>query len=116
MSKSDTSDADELAFQLADACESAVDSGNLDLISENALTSALNAMLRVLAARAQDDRTVNLATGNNRLSATDAVIACTAVLESASIEVFELAAWQAMTSKGSSKRGPSHQSNGKADR
>lgn len=116
MSKSEAPDLDELAFQLAEACEGAVEAGDLDRISENGLTSALNALMRILAARAQEDRAVDLGAGNNRLSATDAVIACTAVLESASIEVFELAAWQAMSSRGSSKRSASTPSHGKADR
>jgi len=114
MSRSDAPGADELAFQLADPCEASIDAGKLDVLSDQALTSALNALLRVLAARAQEDRTVNLASGNSRLTATDAVITCTAILESASIEVFELAAWQAMTSKGSSKRGQHYPSIGEA--
>lgn len=95
---------DELAFRLAEICEQALDSNSVDAISQPALTSALTSLLRLLAARAQAGQDVDLATGNSRLSATDAVIASTAILESASIEVFELAAWQAMTSTGSSKR------------
>lgn len=104
MSTSEPTKQDELAFRLADLCERALESGSLDPISPPALTSALTSLLRLLAARAQAGLDVDLATGNSRLSATDAVIASTAVLESASIEVFELAAWQAMTSTGSSKR------------
>ncbi|OJY38899.1 MAG: hypothetical protein BGP06_04830 [Rhizobiales bacterium 65-9] len=104
MSTSDVTRQDELAFRLADICERALESNSLAPLSQPALTSALSSLLRLLAARAQAGLEVDLATGNNRLSATDAVIASTAILESASIEVFELAAWQAMTSTGSSKR------------
>lgn len=104
MSRSDLTNADELAFQLAEQCERSIEAGDLSAVSEAALTAALTAMLRLLAARAQNDLTVDMSVGNNRLSATDAVIASTAILESASIEVFELAAWQAMTGVGSAKR------------
>jgi hypothetical protein len=104
MSRSDGTSPDELAFHLAEVCEKSVDTGALSTLSDTALVAALTSMLRLVGARAQNDLTVNLAIGNSRLSATDAVIACTAILESASIEVFELAAWQAMTSTGSTKR------------
>lgn len=104
MSKSEPASADDLAFDLAVLCEKSVEANDLSAISDAALSGALTALLRLLAARAQNGMTVDLGLGNNRLSATDAVIACTALLESASIEVFELAAWQAMTSTGSAKR------------
>lgn len=104
MSTSEPCKADEIAFRLAEICEASIDEGDLSVVSDAALAGALTAMLRLLAARAQNDLTLDLGAGNNRLSATDAVIASTAILESASIEVFELAAWQAMTSTGSAKR------------
>jgi hypothetical protein len=104
MSRSELHHPDEVAFQLAEICERSVESGDFLIVSDAALTGALTAMLRLLAARAQSDLTVDLSIGNSRLSATDAAIASTAILESASIEVFELAAWQAMTSTGSAKR------------
>ncbi|MCO5072933.1 MAG: hypothetical protein M9944_17190 [Rhizobiaceae bacterium] len=103
MSKSDLQ-PDELAFRLAEMCERGVDRGDLTALSDPALVGVLTSVLRLLAARAQNELTVDLGIGNSRLSATDAVIASTAILESASVEVFELAAWQAMTSTGSAKR------------
>ena len=109
MSKSDLHVADDLAFRLAEICERCIDEGELSALSDAALSGALTALLRLLAARAQNELTIDLSAGNSRLSATDAVIASTAILESASIEVFELAAWQAMTSTGSAKRGRASQ-------
>lgn len=105
MSGSEGPSPDELAFQLAQICEKSVETGALSTLSDAALVGALTSLLRLLGARAQNDLTVDLAIGNSRLNATDAVIACTAILESASVEVFELAAWQAMTNTGSVKRG-----------
>lgn len=95
---------EDLAGDLIRHCELAVDADHLETISESQLAGTITALLRVLAAKAQSNLPIRLAVGNSRLSATDAVIASTAILESAGIEVFELAAWQAMTKVGSSRR------------
>jgi hypothetical protein len=111
MSNADVSpeEFDHAAANIIKYCDAAIENSRLAEVSEDLLAAVLTALLRFFATRAQNDLPANLAIGNNRISATDSVICSTAILESAGIEVFELAAWQAMTNLGSSKRRRSHE-------
>jgi hypothetical protein len=61
-------------------------------------------LVHLIAERAQAGSPMLIENGNKTMTATDAVIAATTILESARIEVFELAAWQANTNIGSVRR------------
>lgn len=110
-SLSGVSTADLLAAletRLADHGSEAAD------VPDEAFASAFAAMVRHLAARAQAGSAPPLTSGNSGISATDGVIACTALLETVGVEVFELSAWQALTDVGSRRRsGPDHATGGK---
>lgn len=73
--------------------------GALDLLDDAAIGRLFAAIVRVHAERAQ--RTEVSAppfAGNATVSATDAMIACSAILDAVGLETFELSLWQNMTS------------------
>jgi hypothetical protein len=90
--------AAEIARRFSEAAE-----GNVEAVSGEAMGMVLAHSIRLLAERAQQGRTPCTFPGNNTISATEAVIACTAILESVELAVFELAAWQAVSNIGSSR-------------
>jgi hypothetical protein len=90
-----------IAAELVSRFNEAVDTGRLDLIDDHSLGSVFASAIRILAAKAQQGEAPCTFSGNNTISATDAVIACTAILESVDLAVFELAAWQAVSNIGS---------------
>jgi hypothetical protein len=90
-----------LAAAFADRCEASLEMNNLSAASDEALSKALVAAIRLFAAKAQNGETPALVQGNHAVSATDGAIFATAVLEAVGIEVFELAAWQACSNVGS---------------
>ncbi|MCW6507817.1 hypothetical protein [Lichenifustis flavocetrariae] len=95
---------DDLGARFLRGCADVLDESQADAVPERLMADLMITAARLLALRAQADLPTDLSAGNNRLAATDAVIASTALLEGAGIEVFELAAWQAMTTMGSNKR------------
>ena len=90
--------AAELARRFSEAAE-----GNVEAVASDDMGRILAHSIRLLAERAQQGLPACTFPGNNTLSATDAVIACTAILESVELAVFELAAWQAVSNIGSSR-------------
>lgn len=91
----------ELAAELARRFAEATDPGAIHTIDDAHLGAVFASSIRLLAAKAQEGEVPVTFAGNNTLSATDAVIACTAILESVELAVFELAAWQAVSNLGS---------------
>ena len=91
----------ELAAELARRFSEAADEGAVHAIDDAHLGAVFASAIRLLAAKAQEGEAPAAFSGNNTLSATDAVIACTAILESVELAVFELAAWQAVSNIGS---------------
>jgi hypothetical protein len=90
----------ELASDLAAACAEAIDSNRLDDIPNESLGQAFGAIVRLYAAKAQMGAAPRPYGRNSGVTVTDVVIGCTALLESAGLEVFELGAWQSMSGIG----------------
>lgn len=97
----------ELLGELTLRCSQILDDNSLDDLPDESLAQALCALVRLLAAKAQAGSTPNLSAGNHQMTATDGVIACTAILESINVEVFELSAWQALSNVGSRRKAKS---------
>jgi hypothetical protein len=93
-----------LVTQIIDRVDAALEDGDLDKISDEHCGQLLTSMIRLLAAKAQAGETPSLSLGNRTFSATDGVIACTAILETVGVEVFELSAWQALGNVGSRRK------------
>ena len=66
----------------------------------DALGQAFGAIVRLYAAKAQMGNAPRPYGRNSGVTVTDVAIGCTALLESAGIEVFELGAWQSMSGIG----------------
>lgn len=90
----------ELASGLAAACAEAIELDRIDDIPDDALGQAFGAIVRLYAAKAQAGTAVRPYGRNSGVTVTDVAIVCTALLESARLEVFELSAWQAMSGIG----------------
>jgi hypothetical protein len=90
----------ELASDLAAACAEAIETQRLDDIPNDSLGQAFGAIVRLYAAKAQLGQAPRPYGRNAGVTATDVAIGCTALLESAGLEVFELGAWQTMSGIG----------------
>lgn len=90
----------DLASDLAAACAEAIEQARLDDIPNEAIGQAFGAIVRLYAEKAQLGNTPRPYGRNSGVTVTDVAIACTALLESAGIEVFELGAWQSMSGIG----------------
>jgi hypothetical protein len=90
----------ELASDIAAACAEAIEADKLDAIPDDSLGQAFGAIVRLYAAKAQMGNAPRPYGRNSGVTVTDVAIACTALLESAGLEVFELGAWQSMSGIG----------------
>src|ERR1700761_1737680 len=90
----------ELASDIAAACAEAIEANKLDAIPDDSLGQAFGAIVRLYAAKAQMGNAPRPYGRNSGVTVTDVAIGCTALLESAGIEVFELGAWQSMSGIG----------------
>src|SRR3954453_9513551 len=90
----------ELASDLAAACAEAIGANRLDEIPDDALGQVFGAIVRLYAAKAQAGNAPRPYGRNSGVTVTDVAIGCTALLESAGLEVFELGAWQSMSGIG----------------
>jgi hypothetical protein len=88
--------ASELSSRLRDALETDV----LDRIPNEELGQIFASVIAVFAAKAQAGVDVRPFGRNSGVTATDVAIGCTAMLDAAGLELFELAAWQAMSNVG----------------
>jgi len=103
MSSPDISDLPfrDLAAEVGHQLTAAADSGEFHTISNDQFSQLFASAIRFLAAKAHAGDMPPPFGGNKSITPTDAVIACTAILESVNLAVFELAAWQAVTNLGS---------------
>ena len=90
----------DLASDLAAACAEAIETQRLDDIPNDSLGQAFGAIVRLYAAKAQLSEAPRPYGRNAGVTVTDVAIGCTALLESAGLEVFELGAWQTMSGIG----------------
>jgi hypothetical protein len=90
----------ELASDLAAACAEAIETQRLDDIPNDSLGQVFGAIVRLYAAKAQLGEAPRPYGRNSGVTVTDVAIGCTALLESAGLEVFELGAWQSMSGIG----------------
>jgi hypothetical protein len=95
---------EDLVSEILRRCDSAVETFALDEVSDDHVGLLFSATVRLIAAKAQAGAVPQLTAGNHTISATDGLIACTAILETIGVEVFELSAWQALTNVGSQRR------------
>lgn len=90
----------DLASDLAAACAEAIEGNRLDDIPNDSLGQAFGAIVRLYAAKCQYGPAPRPYGRNSGVTVTDVATSCTALLESAGIEVFELGAWQSMSGIG----------------
>jgi hypothetical protein len=90
----------DLASDLAAACAETIEQGRVHDLPNDAIGQVLGAIVRLYAEKAQLGNAVRPYGRNSGVTVTDVSIACTALLESAGIEVFELGAWQSMSGIG----------------
>jgi hypothetical protein len=103
MSSSDVSrlSFDELTAEISRQLSDAADNGDCSRIGNDQFSRLFGSAIRFMAARAQAGDLPPPVGGNKSISPTEAVIACTAILESVNLAVFELAAWQSVSGLGS---------------
>jgi hypothetical protein len=90
----------ETASDIAAACAEAIESNRLEDIPDDSLGQAFGAIVRLYAAKAQMGNAPRPYGRNSGVTVTDVAIACTALLEGAGLEVFELGAWHSMSGIG----------------
>jgi hypothetical protein len=90
----------DLASDLAAACAEAIEANRLEDIADDSLGQVFGAIVRLYAAKAQLGPAPRPYGRNSGVTVTDVAIACTALLEGAGLEVFELGAWQSMSGIG----------------
>lgn len=102
MSKSEAGSQsfDELASEIAARCLTAIEQDRLDTIPADALGQAFAAIIQAFAAKAQAGDHVVPFGRNSGVTATDVAIGCTAMLDAVNLALFELGAWQSMSSVG----------------
>ena len=77
----------------------AVDGGRLDVLGAEDMGRLMAALVRLYAERAQRDGSADRPfAGNHAVTATEALILSTSMLEATGVEPFELSLWQNMTS------------------
>jgi hypothetical protein len=88
----------ELASELSALCADAIDNGTLDAIPNDSLGQIFASVVRLYAAKAQEDGPAPRPFGRNSgVTPTDVAIGCTALLDGVGLQVFELGAWQTMS-------------------
>jgi hypothetical protein len=94
----------DLASELSSRLHGALEQDALDGVPNEELGQIFASVVAVFAAKAQAGADVRPFGRNSGVTATDVVIGCTAMLDAAGLELFELGAWQAMTSVGRASR------------
>lgn len=100
MSRSDlaTNTFADLAIELSARCQDAIEGGRLDTVPNDHLGQMFASIVRVYAAKAQNGQAGMPFGRNSGITTTDVAIGCTAMLDGVGLALFELGAWQAMTS------------------
>lgn len=89
-----------LASDLSARCLQAVESGRFDDVPSEALGQIFASVVQLFAAKAQAGESVLPFGRNSGVTTTDVAIGCTAMLDAVNLALFELGAWQAMSSVG----------------
>ena len=97
-----------LASDVSALCAEAIDQGKLDDIPNDSVGQLFASVLRLYAEKSQAGVRVRPFGRNSGVSATDVAIGCIALLEAANIEIFELGAWQRLTSVNRQKQAAQH--------
>jgi len=100
MSQSDPSlsSFSDLVSELSARCLEVIEDGHLDEIPNDRLGQMFASIVRVYAAKAQNGEAVIPFGRNSGVTTTDVAIGCTAMLDGIGLALFELGAWQTMTS------------------
>jgi hypothetical protein len=88
----------DLASELSARCLDAIEAGRLEDVPNDHLGQMFASIVRVYAAKAQNGEDVTPFGRNSGVTTTDVAIGCTAMLDGVGLALFELGAWQAMTS------------------
>lgn len=97
---SDDRSFEMLASDVAAMCADAIDNDRLDDIDDESLGQLIGTAIRVYAEKAQRGLARRPTGRNSGVTVTDVAISCTALMQSVGLEVFELGAWQSMSSIG----------------
>lgn len=99
MSRSDTEMSfSELTMELSARCLEAIENDQLDSVPNDQLGQMFATIIRVYAAKAQNGESVVPFGRNGGVTVTDVAIGCTAMMDGVGLQLFELGAWQTMTS------------------
>lgn len=97
VSRNDWAAFDGLASDVAAMCDKAIVSGEIDALSNEALGQIFASAVRLYAAKAETGAKLQPFGRNSNATPTEIAIACLAMLDSGSMEVFELGLWDTMT-------------------
>ena len=75
-------------------------SGKLDEVPDDALGQLFASALRAFSAKIESGEFPRAFARNSGITATDAMIGCTALLQAADLKIFDLGHWQAMETIG----------------
>jgi len=99
MSPSDTAlSFSDLTAELSNRCLEAMQNDQLNSIPSESLGRMFATIFRVYAAKVQNGESVIPFGRNDGVTATDVAIGCTAMMDAVGLQLFELGAWQTMTS------------------
>ncbi len=99
MSRFDTTlSFDDLTTELSARCLAAIENDQLQSVPSESLGQMFATVFRVYAAKVQNGESVMLFGRNDGVTATDVAIGCTAMMDAVGLQLFELGAWQTMTS------------------
>ena len=99
-SSADTQSFADLASELSARCLQATESGRYDDVPSEQLGQVFASVVQLFAAKAQAGESVLPFGRNSGVTTTDVAIGCTAMLDAVNLALFELGAWQAMSSVG----------------
>lgn len=88
----------ELTAAVSARCLEALENDQLHSIPSEQLGQMFATVFRVYAAKVQSGESVALFGRNDGVTATDVAIGCTAMMDAVGLQLFELGAWQTMTS------------------
>src|SRR5918998_2834291 len=90
----------ELASDIAACIADTIEADRIGDIPDDSLGQVFAAVVRLYAAKAQAGNAPRPFGRNSGVTATDVAIGCTAMLEGAGLQGFELGAWQTMSGIG----------------
>lgn len=93
----------ELAADLSAKLAKAIEESRLGDIPDDSLGQLFASVVRLYSAKAQEGDPPRAFARGNGVTATDAMIACTAMLDGNGIPLFELGTWQAWSTVGRRK-------------